>query len=95
MVEQNKDTSKAQLGYQISNAATYRSMGEGSSQGQKWLKHNYVTKISFQHDEQLMSSQSCSMLHNLHVLKGWENAISRFLSLSEPLPCSLAQVHFF
>lgn len=59
MADQNKDTTKAQLGYLVSFiAATYRSMGEGSSQGQKWLKHSYVAKIPFQHEGVLMSPQS-------------------------------------
>lgn len=55
---QNKDTTKAQLGDLISCiAATYRSMGEGYSQIQKWLKHNCVAKHS--------SIRECSWPANL------------------------------
>lgn len=66
MADQNKDITKTQLGDLISCiAATYRSMCEGYSQGQKWLKHSSVAKIPFQHEGVLMSPQTWSMVQNL------------------------------
>ena len=81
---------KAQLGEPVSFiGVTYRNMGEGLPQEQKCLKDRSITKS---HTAQVTVHTSWSTLHSLQAAQQVENAFSRRLSSSHPLPCSLVTV---